>query len=228
MNMDNELLKEILLFLRELRDNNNREWFNANKERYLPLKEKYDLFTGTLIDKIALFDPDIKGVEVKDCVYRIYRDVRFSPDKSPYKIHFASYIATKGGMNSARGGYYLHIQPDRCFLAGGIYCPEPAVLKRLRQDVYDNMDEFKQIIGSEEFKKENLKLDDTNSLKKIPAPFPKDYPDGDLLKHKDYTAGCAKPDSFFETGDALNKILAVFQKLYPLNRFLNYTIDEMS
>lgn len=228
MNMENELLKDILVFLRELRGNNNREWFNDNKDRYLLLKKGFDEYTGVLIDKIALFDPEIKGVEVKDCVYRIYRDVRFSPNKSPYKIHFASFIAARGGRNSPRGGYYIHIQPDGCFLAGGIYCPEPAVLKRLRQDVYDNIDEFKQIIGNEEFKKDFPKLDDTNSLKTVPAPFPKDFADGDLLKHKDYTVGSEKPDSFFEKGDVLDKVLKVFEKLYPFNRFLNYTIDEMN
>lgn len=226
--MDSELLKEVLAFLRELRENNNREWFNENKARYVHLKKEFDVFTGVLIDKIALFDPEIRGLEVKDCVYRIYRDVRFSPDKSPYKIHFASYIATKGGRNSLRGGYYMHIQPDGCFLSGGIYCPEPAVLKKLRQDVYDNVDEFKQILDNKEFKKYFSGLDNTNSLKNVPSPFPKDFPDGDLLKHKDYTVLSPKPDSFFETGDVLSNILTVFEKLYPFNRFLNYTIDEMN
>ena len=226
--MDSELLKEILEFLRELRDNNNREWFNANKERYLRLKEGFDAYTEMLIDKISVFDPEIKGLEVKDCVYRIYRDTRFSPDKTPYKIHFASYIAAYGGRNSRRGGYYVHIQPDGCFLSGGIYCPEPAVLKRLRQDVFDNIEEFKQILADEEFKKEFSKLDETNMLKTVPAPFPKDFPDGDLLKHKDYTVLSPKPDSFFEKGDVTDKILKVFKKLYPFDRFLNYTIDEMN
>lgn len=226
--MDSELLKEILAFLRELRENNNREWFNENKERYVRLKKEFDVFTGVLIDKITLFDPEIRGLEVKDCVYRIYRDVRFSPDKSPYKTHFASYIATKGGRNSRRGGYYIHIQPDGCFLSGGIYCPEPAVLKKLRQDVYDNVDEFKQILDNKEFKKDFSGLDNTNILKNVPSPFPKDCPDGDLLKHKDYTVLSPKLDSFFETGDVLSKILTVFEKLYPFNRFLNYTIDEMN
>lgn len=226
--MDSELLKEILAFLRELRENNNREWFNENKDRYVRLKKEFDVFTGVLIDKITLFDPEIRGLEVKDCVYRIYRDVRFSPDKSPYKTHFASYIATKGGRNSRRGGYYIHIQPDGCFLSGGIYCPEPAVLKKLRQDVYDNVDEFKQILDNKEFKKDFSGLDNTNILKNVPSPFPKDCPDGDLLKHKDYTVLSPKPDSFFETGDVLSKILTVFEKLYPFNRFLNYTIDEMN
>lgn len=226
--MDNELLKEILAFLRELRDNNNREWFNANKSRYQRLKKGFDEFTGVLIDKVALFDPEIKGLEVKDCVYRIYRDVRFSPDKSPYKIHFASFIAARGGRNSIRGGYYIHLQPDGCFLSGGIYCPEPAVLKRLRQDVFDNLDEFKGILNDKDFKKDFSGLDATNSLKRVPAPFPSDFPDGDLLKHKDYTVVSPKPDSYFESGDVLNKVMKVFEKLYPFNRFLNYTIDEMN
>lgn len=225
--MEKQLCADILAFLRELRDNNNREWFVANKEKYAALKSDFEAFTGILIDKIALFDEEIRGVEVKDCVYRIYRDMRFSPDKTPYKIHFASYIAARGGRNSIHGGYYIHLQPDGCFLSGGIYCPQPAILKRLRQDVYDNVEEFKSIIQNPDFQKDFPALDNSNSLKTIPNPFPKDFSDGDLLKHKDYTVVSARPDSFFESADVLQKVLNVFEKLHPFNRFLNYTIDNM-
>lgn len=223
-----ELFKEIYAYLGELETNNNREWFNAHKERYLVLKGKFDEFVGSLIEKIALFDEEIRGLEVKDCVYRIYRDVRFSPDKRPYKNHFAAYMAAQGGRRSLRGGYYLHIQPGYSMLSGGIYCPQPAVLKQLRQDVYDNVEEFKSILEAPAFKKEFPGLDNTNVLKTVPVPFPKDFPDADLLKHKDYTVLSMKPDSFFQSGNVEQKILDVFQVLHPFNRFLNYTIDEMN
>lgn len=224
--MNQFMIAEILNFLRELRDNNNREWFNANKERYLRLKADFDLFTGELIERVALFDEEVKGLEVKDCVYRIYRDVRFSPDKNPYKIHFAAYIASRGGRKSRFGGYYVHIQPEGCFLSGGIYCPEPALLKRLRQDIYDNMDEFKSILSQPEFKKEFDKLEEVEMLKKIPSPFPADAPDGDFLKHKHYTVLSSKPETYFEEGDVVEKIGKVFEKLHPFNRFLNYTVEN--
>lgn len=121
--MDNELLKEILAFLRELRDNNNREWFNANKSRYQRLKKGFDEFTGVLIDKVALFDPEIKGLEVKDCVYRIYRDVRFSPDKSPYKIHFASFIAARGAETASGADITYTFSRTVAFCPGGFIVP---------------------------------------------------------------------------------------------------------
>ncbi len=224
--MTSDITKEILSFLRELRDNNNREWFQENREQYVVLKEKFDLLAGELIDKIAAFDGEIKGVAVKDCVYRIYRDLRFSPNRLPYKTHFAVYIAKGGGRNSRYGGYYMHIEPDGCFLSGGIYCPEPALLKRLRQDVYDNVEEFKQIITAPEFVKEFKQLDETDILKKVPAPFSKDFPDAGLLKHKHYIVSSPKPDGFFESGDIIEKSIDVFKKLCPFNRFLNYTVEH--
>ena len=121
-------MKEIYDFLRELRENNDREWFNAHKKRYVELKAWFDEWVGKLIEKTAGFDEEIEGLNVKDCVYRIYRDVRFSPDKSPYKTHFAAYLASPGGRNSQRAGYYVHLEPDGSLLAGGLYCPEPSLL----------------------------------------------------------------------------------------------------
>lgn len=219
-------MKEIFDFLRDLRDNNNREWFNANKERYNVCHKRIEDFTGNLIDKLALFDKDIKGVEPKDCMFRIYRDVRFSPDKSPYKTHFGTYIAAGGGRKSRKAGYYVHIQPDESFLSGGIYCPEPALLKRLRQDIYENTDEFVSIIRDKEFIKDFPEMFG-EKLKKVPAPFPADFPEAELLKYKHYSPEGRKPESFFTTGDVVAKTAKAFEKLYPLTRFLNYTVDEV-
>lgn len=231
--MKPQIITEILDFLRELGDNNNREWFNAHKDRYLLLKQGFDVFTGKMIERIALFDESVKGVEVKDCTYRIYRDVRFSPNKSPYKTHFAAFIAPRGGRNSRFAGYYIHIQPEGgseilpgSFLSGGIYCPEPALLKRLRQDVYDNVDEFKAILQEPGFVKEFKGIESTDVLKRVPSPFPADFPDGDLLKHKHYTAISQKPESFFADDKLVDKIGKVFEKLAPFNRFLNYTVEN--
>lgn len=221
------MLNDIFYFLRELRENNNREWFNANKERFVTLKESFEPFVGELIEKIAMFDTEVKGLSVKDCVYRIYRDTRFSPDKTPYKTHFAAYICAPNGRNSKRSGYYVHLEPGGSLFGGGLYCPEPALLKRVRQDIYDNVDEFKAILNEPEFKKEYTGLDGADKLKKVPVPFPSDFPDGDLLKYKHYDVVCRKPDSFFEGKDVEERIVAVLRKLYRFNHFLNYTVDEM-
>lgn len=222
------MMNEILAFLKALEENNNREWFTAHKELYQELHKQFEAIVNRLIGEIALFDEEVKGLEAKDCVYRIYRDVRFSPDKRPYKNHFGAFMAPRGGRKSIRAGYYLHLQPGNSFISGGIYCPEPGVLKRLRQDVYDNVDEFKSILGNKEFKREFGGLDNTNCLKNIPQGFPKDFKDGELLKHKDYTVLSPKPDTFFVAGDTEYRIIEVFKKLYTFNRFLNYTIDEMN
>lgn len=217
---------EILSYLRELQENNNREWFNANKERYTELKNRFEDVVALLIEEIAVFDPEIKGVAVKDCVYRIYRDVRFSPNKAPYKNHFAAYICAPNGRNSQRCGYYVHIQPDNCLLGGGAYCPEPALLKRLRQDIYENAEEFVSILKEPAFMQEFKELDQADKLKKVPAPFPADFPEADLLKYKHYDVVSVKPDAWFENKDFVKKAAGTLQKLYKFNRFLNYTIDE--
>ena len=223
-----ELIGNNFAFLKELKAHNNREWFAEHKERYLQLKAGFEALTDELIARIGLWDEEVKGLRAKDCVYRIYRDVRFSPDKSPYKTHFGTYICGFRGRNSGRCGYYLHLEPGNSMLAGGCYCPEPALLKRLRQDIYDNMEEFTGIIRDPEFIAEFPEIDPTDKLKKVPAPFPADFPEADLLKYKHYDVGAIKPDSWFEGEDMLEKTDCVFRKLYKFNRFLNYTIDNIS
>jgi len=221
-----EIVREILAFLRELRENNNREWFAGQKPRYLQLRAEFDVLVDDLIGRISVWDEEVKGLKAKDCVYRIYRDVRFSPDKSPYKTHFGAYICGFRGRNSGRCGYYLHIEPDNCMLAGGCYCPEPALLKRLRQDIYDNIEEFTGIIRDPEFVSEFSEIDSADKLKKVPAPFPADFPEADLLKYKHYDVGALKSDAWCESENFLEKAEEVFRKLYKFNRFLNYTIDN--
>lgn len=144
---------EIIQFLTELRQNNNREWFQANKSRYDSLRKGFIDEVQQLIDRIALFDPEIAGLEAKDCLFRIYRDIRFSPDKTPYKIHFAAYMASCGGRGSERAGYYIHLEPGGCLLSGGVWCPPPALLKALRKDIYENIEDFVAIMEKPTFKK---------------------------------------------------------------------------
>jgi uncharacterized protein (TIGR02453 family) len=139
-------MKEVLQFLRELEVNNNRAWFEENKKRYLAVKALHEAFVAELIHGVGLFDPEVAGLEVKDTVFRIYRDVRFSPDKSPYKTHIGAYLA-RGGRKSPRGGYYVHLEPGHSFFSGGIWCPEAPLLRALREDVFNSVEEFKAIIN---------------------------------------------------------------------------------
>lgn len=136
----------IFQFLKELSANNNREWFNSHREQYEVARSEFENLLTVIISRISLFDESIRGIEAKDCTYRIYRDTRFSEDKTPYKTHLGGYINAKG-KKSDHCGYYVHLEPGNCLLAGGSYCPPPPLLRALRQAVHDNIDEFRSISG---------------------------------------------------------------------------------
>lgn len=216
-------MKELFRFLKELEENNNREWFNANKDRYLSAKATYEKFVGDIIAGLATFDPEITGIQVKDTVFRIYRDVRFSSDKRPYKTHMGAFIA-RGGKMSARGGYYVHIEPGHSLFAGGIWCPDASLLKVLRQDIFANADEFTALLNNKEFARYFTM--DGEKLKKVPAPFPKDEPGSEYVRYKSFTPVNMVPDDFYFSGDPVKKSLDRLKLLLPLNKFLNFTVDE--
>ena len=215
---------EILQFLEELKQNNNRAWFQDNKERYDALRQGFIDEVQELIGRISLFDPEVAGLEAKDCLFRIYRDIRFSPDKTPYKIHFAAYIA-QGGRSSERSGYYIHLEPGNCMLSGGVWCPPPALLKKLRQDIYDHIEEFAAILEDSVFKT-TFPVLEGEMLKRMPAGYPADSPYDYILKHKDFSVVAVKPDSFFCKKGWIEQAVDCYKLLLPFNRFLNYTVDD--
>jgi uncharacterized protein (TIGR02453 family) len=219
------MVAHILKFLRELEQNNSREWFRENKAHYDFLQKGHVDMVQQLIDRISLFDPEIAGLEAKDCMFRIYRDIRFSPDKSPYKTHFGAYMAAQGGRKSERSGYYLHLEPDKCFLSGGLWMPQPKLLKMVRQDIYDHIDEFISILKNPPFRALYPELEG-ETLKRIPAGFPPDFEHAEILRHKDFCVSTGKPDSFFTQKDWIDQAAACFEILLPFTRFLNYTVDE--
>jgi uncharacterized protein (TIGR02453 family) len=218
-------MNEIFEFLRELSGNNNREWFKENKERYDVLHRRFVGIVQELIYKIAAFDPEIAGLDAKNCIFRLYRDIRFSPDKTPYKIHFGAYMSGFGGRTSPYGGYYLHLQPEQSFLSGGVWCPSAEMLRKLRKDIYDNIEEFTGILNKKEFKALYGGLEG-ESLKRMPEGFPKDTPYEEILKHKYFVVSAEKPESFFYNDDWIEKAANDYEELFPFNRFLNYTIGE--
>jgi len=218
-------MEEVFDFLKELNRNNNRTWFHDNKDKYQRAKKGFENFINQLIPDIGRFDPDIVGIEAKDCIFRIYRDTRFSHDKTPYKNHMGAFIV-KGGKMNPRGGYYVHIEPGESLFAGGIWNLETSLLKALRKDIYDNMEEFKSIVEDPAFSK-HYRMSREEMLKKVPSPFPADCPDGEWLKFKKYVVLNNVPDSFFTGDDVLERSIERLKLLFPLNRFLNYTIDEI-
>ncbi|MFZ4581428.1 MAG: DUF2461 domain-containing protein [Paludibacter sp.] len=218
---------EIIRFLSALSENNNREWFIENKSWFDKCKKEFDQLSTALISKIAEFDDDIKNVEASECVFRIYRDVRFSHDKTPYKTHFGVFVASAGGRKSQRGGYYLHLDPAGCFVGAGVWCPQPNLLKALRQSVYDNIEELNEIRFEKNFASKFQKFFEEDKLKTVPAGFPKDFAEAELLKLKHYLVEYKFDAALLDSDDFVNQISEIFKTAYPFNKFLNYTVDEV-
>ncbi len=219
-------LTPVFAFLDDLKKNNNREWFEANRNRYLEARSVFEVYVSMLMGEIKKFDKEAVNTDAKNCIFRIHRDIRFSRDKTLYKTNFGAYIA-KNGRNSPFAGYYFHIEPGASMLAGGIYLPHPAVLKAIRNEIYYNTEEFIKIINHPDFVK-NFKEIDAPMLSFAPKGFPKDFPYIDLLKFKYYTV--TKPLSEKETRKAqfIEKTAEVFKAMLPLNRFLNNAVNEIA
>ena len=214
--------KNTIKYLSDLKKNNYKEWFDSNKSRYEEAKKEFEQFITSLIPLIAKFDKDIAGVTSKECLFRIYRDVRFSKDKTPYKTHLGAYIATCG-RKSPFGGYYVHIEPGASFLAGGIYMPEPRILKAVREEIVENTEAFNKIISEKNYKSKFGELWG-ESLKTIPKGFPKDFKYPDLLKLKSYCPLVNLKDAEVLNPGYPDFVIESFKQMYPLNKFLNKII----
>jgi uncharacterized protein (TIGR02453 family) len=212
-------------FLSKLKENNNRDWFQQHKKEYENVRMGYESFVGEMIPGISLLDPSIGQPALKDCLFRIYRDVRFSNDKSPYKTHFGAFIG-KGGRKTLGVGYYIHIEPGQSMVAGGVYQPQPDVLKLLRNEIYFNSEEFKGIITDPQFVKTFGALDDFDKMKLPPKDFPSDFPDIDLLKYRSYIIYRMLPDSEVLNPDFRKNILEVFKAMLPFHAFLHRAINN--
>jgi uncharacterized protein (TIGR02453 family) len=213
-------MKEILKFLELLSGNNNREWFEANKPMYQSAKSLYETLITNTITGIGAFDSSIGHPLAKDCLFRIFRDVRFSKDKAPYKTNFGAFIAS-GGRKSPKSGYYIHIEPGKSFIGGGIYMPQPDVLKKLRQEVYFNAPELRAILSEKKFKSTFGTLGDWDKLKRPPKDFPADFEHIDLLMYKSYAVGHNLKDEEILEDSFPEKILEVCKTMKPLNDFLD-------
>lgn len=219
------MLEKTVKFLKGVTRNNNREWFQAHREEYLEAKTEFESFVGRLIPLMQEMDPEIGPLEISDCTYRIYRDTRFSPDKTPYKNHMGAYINRKG-KKSPFAGYYFHICPvEGSLWGGGLYCPDPKILKAVRQDIYDNIEEFHTIIDAPSFA-ERYRFFEENKLKKAPQGFPSDWPDIELLKNRNFDVFQPIPDDVLKSDQLVQKTVEAFEAMKPLNHFFNYTIEQ--
>ncbi len=215
--------KLILDFLHELKENNDRDWFQAHKKDYENSRKLFEALVNDLIPSIREIDPTIDLITAKDCVFRIYRDVRFSGDKSPYKNNMGAYIA-RGGKKSLLAGYYVHAEPGESFLAGGIWMPPVESLKKIREEIYYNAAEFKNIIHHKNFEKYFNGFSDEYKLVNPPKGYSKDFADIDLLKYKSYAVVHMVPDELFVSAHYKEYALKVFEQLHILNEFLNRAI----
>lgn len=212
-------------FLTKLKENNNREWFQQHKKDYENVRKEYESFIGEMIPEISLLDPAIGTPALKDCLFRIYRDVRFSNDKSPYKTHFGAFVG-KGGRKTNGVGYYIHIEPGQSMIAGGVYQPQPDILKLIRNEVYFNSAEFRQILSTPKFVEFFGTLDDFDKMKLPPKDFPADFPDIDLLKYRSYIVFKTLPDKDILKPDFRKDVLEIFTAMLPFHGFLHRAINN--
>ena len=221
--------EDIIAFLRDLEMNNNRTWFNQNKERYTAALDSFCAIVDELILGISQFDPTITNLRSRDCVYRIYRDIRFSKDKSPYKIHMGAYI-NRGGKKSGYSGYYFHIgtglstdYPHAHMLAIGDYMCDPRVLRVLREDItYDGaefLDTMKEATAA------GLILDEDYSLKRVPTGFSANSPYERYLRLRNFCLYCKPAGAFMTAPDMVAQTIEQFRTAKPFIDYVNRAIE---
>ncbi len=213
--------KETLQFLKDLKSHNNRDWFNAHKEKFISANENFGDFVQALISEISKFDRSVAGLDAKQCIFRIYRDTRFSKDKTPYKTHFSATLLGKGkGCRIA--GYYVHLEPSKSFLAGGVHMTEPENLRSIRQEISENGKEFLKIINDKTFKS-NFTIEG-EKLIKVPQGFDKEDPMADYLKYKELMIHHSIADKDLLSPDFVSQCSKIFKAMVPLNSFVNRSI----
>ena len=223
-------MRDILEFLSELHDNNSREWFEANKARYRAVLAQHNANTERLIELISRFDPTVEGLRVSDATYRIYRDTRFSKDKTPYKDFMSTFIA-RGGKRSGHGGYYLHISPkghtwgEGSFLAAGNVCPEADVLRSIREEIEDNA-----ALMAENIERSGFVLDSSNALKRTPRGFSVAPEYEYLLRQREIIVSRSVDSEWFMQSNWIERTAELFRACKPLldqmNRAIEYAYEE--
>lgn len=216
-----------LLFLKALKKNNNKEWFDKNREKYIIAKNNFEEVISDLLKKMILFDNDLKELSSKDCIFRINRDIRFSKDKTPYKISRSASF-NKGGKKSVNAGYYFHLQPGgNSFVGGGLWMPQSEDLKKLRQEIDYCFPEFKKIIASPVFKKHynELEKDEKQMLVNVPKGYDKENPAVDFLRMKSFVATKNLSDAEVLSPKLTNEIIQSFKALMPLVKFINRAFE---
>ena len=231
--------KKIMSFLKGIAANNNKQWFQEHKAEYEDIKADFERGVEQVIARLSTFDKEVAHLKVKDCTYRFYRDIRFSPDKTPYKRHLGAYICAHG-KKSLRGGYYIHLQPDNCLIAVGCYWLPTNILTSCRNEIMANIQEWRKHVENDNFinlfglpndgewtdDKVSEKGFGLTSLKTVPKGFPKDYEYLQYLRMKDYCCWVSVPDNFFEEAHWLDKLEYYCKTGKPMMDFINNVVDD--
>ena len=214
-------------FLKELKKHNNKPWFDNHREKYLSAKIDFENFIGKLLTATAVFDNDIKELQVKNCTFRINRDIRFSKDKTPYKTNMGASL-NRGGKKSIFAGYYFHLEPGgKSFAGGGLWMPSTTELKKLRQEIDYCFPEFKKIISSSAFKTRypGLEMNEGQMLVNIPKGYDNANPAAPFLKLKSFVATKNIPDTLLTNPALTNEVALAFKALMPLVKFMNRSME---
>lgn len=216
--------KLILDFLTGLKNNNEKEWMEANRKYYQEAREEFKKLTGYVLEALKLLDPGLEGVTVSDCIFRINRDIRFSADKSPYKPWMSAVMA-EGGRHSSSAIYYLHLQPqNESRVAGGIYQPAGEQLRKIRQEVDYNAAELKKIVSAHSFQQHFGPIQG-EKLSRAPKGYPLDHPNIELLKLKSFLAMKSFSDEEVLQNDFAERVLESYRLVQPFNEYLNVAIS---
>jgi uncharacterized protein (TIGR02453 family) len=216
-----------LTFLKNLKKNNNREWFETNRKKYEAAKADFESFVASVLEKMSKTNETIAHLTPKECVFRINRDVRFSKDKSPYKTNMAMYIS-KGGKKVMNAGYYFHCEPGEAFVGGGVWMPMSPELKKIRQEIDYNWDEFQKIIHHKKFKSAFGELERGSDvlLTRPPKGYDDNNPAIEYLKLKSFIASAKISEDEMLGKDLAKKIVTHFETMRPLVDFLNRALEH--
>jgi uncharacterized protein (TIGR02453 family) len=212
-------------FLKDLKKNNNKTWFEKNKSGYLDAKDDAEHFVEQLIQGLGKVDADIAPLHAKDTTYRIYRDIRFSSDKTPYMTHMGAFL-NKGGKKVPTAGYYFHAQPGRSMAGGGLWMPMPAELSKVRQEIDYNFGEWTKILGDRKFKKYFPEgLDKEEILSRPPKGYDAENPAIEFLKLKSFVVTRSLTDTGMTSPSILKEVLNTFVSMNAFVNFLNRALE---
>jgi len=216
-----------LQFLKQLAKNNTKEWFDTNRKKYEAAKADFASSIQNVLNDFSKTNTDLSSLTAKDCMFRINRDIRFSKDKSPYKTNFGAYI-NAAGKKSMTAGYYLHVQPGESFVGGGLYQPDAEALKKIRQELDYNFDEFANTINHKKFRSvyaKGISKDSELSLSRPPKGYEENNPAIQFIKLKSIIAMAPLTDAQLTDKKFASIVIKAFEALQPVIIFLNRAME---